>query len=59
MPIEIDKIEVHLDFHVFAILDFDLLIGYSFENLFQEKNLPLGALMKSYEKLLSPLISLV
>ena len=32
-----DKTEVHLDFHIFAILDFDLLIGYPFEKLFQEK----------------------
>lgn len=31
VPIEVDKIEVHLDFHVFPILDFDLLIGYPFE----------------------------
>jgi hypothetical protein len=27
MPIKIDKTEVGLDFHIFAILDFDLLIG--------------------------------
>jgi len=26
-PIEINKTEVHLDFHIFAILDFELLIG--------------------------------
>ena len=37
MPIEIDGIEVHLDFHIFAILEFDILIGYPLENLFQEK----------------------
>jgi hypothetical protein len=37
MPINIDKTEVHLDFHIFAILDFDLFIGYPFEKLFQEK----------------------
>ena len=35
--ITIDKIEVHLDFHIFAILDFDLLIAYPFEKLFLEK----------------------
>ena len=28
----LDKIEVHLDFHIFDILDFDLLIGYPLEN---------------------------
>jgi hypothetical protein len=27
MPIIIDKTEVHLDFHIYAILEFDLLIG--------------------------------
>jgi hypothetical protein len=37
MPVIIDKIEIHLDFHVFAILEFDLLIGYPFEKLFQKE----------------------
>ena len=37
VPIEINETEVHLDFHIFAILDFELLIGYPFEKLFQEK----------------------
>ena len=37
MLIEINKTEVHLDFHIFAILDFDLLIGYPFEKPFEEK----------------------
>jgi hypothetical protein len=37
MPITIDETEVHLDFHIFAILEFELLIGYPFEKLFQEK----------------------
>ena len=37
MPIEISEIVVHLDFHIFAILDFELLIGYPFEKLFQKK----------------------
>ena len=32
MPITIDKIKVNLDFHIFDILDFDLLIGYPLEN---------------------------
>ena len=34
VPIEINETEVHLDFHIFAILDFELLIGYPFEKLF-------------------------
>ena len=37
MPTEINETEVHLDFHIFAILDFELLIGYPFEKLFQKK----------------------
>ena len=37
MPIEINEMEVHLDFHIFSILDFELLIGYPFEKLFQKK----------------------
>ena len=32
-PYLIDKIEVNLDFHIFDILDFDLLIGSMFEKL--------------------------
>jgi len=32
MPLTLDKIEVHLDFRIFNILDFDLLIGYPLEN---------------------------
>ena len=39
VPVIIDKIEVNLDFHIFDILDFDLLIGYPLENLLQEKSL--------------------
>ena len=31
--ITIDKIEVHLDFHIYDILDFDLLLGYPLEKL--------------------------
>ena len=38
MPITIDETEVHLDFHIFAILEFELLIDYPFEKLFQEKS---------------------
>ena len=33
MPLMIDKIEVNLDFHIFDILDFDLLLGSPFEKL--------------------------
>ena len=28
MPLTLYKIKVHLDFHIFDILDFDLLVGY-------------------------------
>ena len=37
VPIKINETEVHLDFHIYAILEFNLLIGYPLENLFQEK----------------------
>ena len=37
MPVIIDKIEVLIDFHIYAILEFDILIGYPLENLIQEK----------------------
>ena len=33
----IDKIEVSIDFHIYVILEFDILIGYPLENLIQEK----------------------
>ena len=33
MPIIIDKIEVRLDYHVYDIIDFDLLLGYPLEKL--------------------------
>jgi hypothetical protein len=33
----IDKTKVHLDFHIYAIVEFDLLIGHPLENLIQEK----------------------
>ena len=33
MPLIIDKIEVNLDFHIFDILNFDLLLGSLFEKL--------------------------
>ena len=31
MPITIDKLEVHLDFYIYDILDFDLLLGLPLE----------------------------
>jgi hypothetical protein len=34
VPITIDNIEVHLDFYIYDILDFDLLLGYPLEKLF-------------------------
>jgi hypothetical protein len=54
MPVEINETKVHLDFHIFAILNFELLTGYPFEKLVQE-NLPMGALVKNLGKLLPPL----
>jgi hypothetical protein len=36
VPIEIDEIKVQLDFHIYHILDFDLLIDYPLEKLIQE-----------------------
>jgi hypothetical protein len=37
----IDKTKVHLDFHIYAILEFDILIGYPLENLIK-KTFPWG-----------------
>ena len=45
VPITIDKIKVNLDFHIFDILDFDLLIGYPLDKFHHS---PLGSL---HEKL--------
>jgi len=42
VPVHIEKTKVILDFHIYAILDFDILIGYPLENLTQEK--PSGSL---------------
>jgi hypothetical protein len=55
VPIIINKTEVCLDFHIYAILEFDILIGRPLENLRFKKNLPIGALTISWEKLLLPL----
>ena len=40
VTVEINDIEDYIDFHIFAILEFEFLIGYPLENLFQEKNSP-------------------
>ena len=33
MPITTNKIEVRIDFHIYDIIDFDLLLGYPLEKL--------------------------
>jgi hypothetical protein len=38
VPVKIDKIEFCLDFHIYPIVDFDLLLGSPLENLLQEKS---------------------
>ena len=43
VPITIDKIEVNLDFHIFDVLNFDLLIGFPPDNLHHS---PIGNLHK-------------
>jgi len=52
VPIKIEKTKVHLDFHILAILDFELLIGYRSEILFQEKS-PYGSLNEEFGKIAS------
>ena len=52
MSIEINETEVLLDFHIVAILNFELLIGYPFEKLFQKKP-PHGSLSKKFGKFAS------
>ena len=49
MPLIIDKIEVNLDFHIFDILDFDLLLGSPFEKLLTSQ----GSLDKKLRKIAS------
>ena len=34
VPFSIDKLEVHLDFYIYDILDFDLLLGLPLEKNF-------------------------
>ena len=53
MPLIIDKMEVNLDFHIFDILDFDLLLGSSFEKLLTSQ----GSLDKKLRKTASAIVS--
>ena len=46
MPLIIDKIEINLDFHIFDILDFDLLLGFLLEKLLSSQ----GSLDKMLRK---------
>jgi len=50
----IDKIEVNLDFHIFDILDFDLLLGFPLEKLLGSQ----GSLDVTLRKTLLPLLPL-
>jgi hypothetical protein len=43
VPITIDKIEVHIDFDIYNVIDFDLLLGYPLEKLVG-KNVSQGSL---------------
>jgi hypothetical protein len=49
-----EKTEVFIYFHIFAILEFDLLLGYPLDKLFQEKY-PHGSLSEEFGKLPLPL----
>nr|TKW32191.1 hypothetical protein SEVIR_2G154200v2 [Setaria viridis] len=49
VSIKIDKIEVHLEFHIYAMLEFDLLIGYPLERLHLEDSSQ-GSLDKKLRK---------
>jgi hypothetical protein len=53
MPLIVDKIEVNLDFYIFDILDFDLLLGSPFEKLLTSQ----GSLDKKLRKTASATIS--
>jgi len=53
VPLTLDKIEVHLDFHIFDILDFDLLLGSPFEKLLASQ----GSLDKKLRKTTSATVS--
>jgi hypothetical protein len=49
VSIIIDKIKVFIDFHIYTILEFDILIGYPIEKLFKEKPSQ-GSLKKKLRK---------
>ena len=53
MPLIIDKIEFNSDFHIFYILDFDLLLGSLFEKLLTSH----GSLDKKLRKTASTTVS--
>jgi len=53
VPLIVDKIEVNLDFHIFNILDFDLLLGSPFEKLL----ISYGSLDKKLRKTASTTVS--
>ena len=53
MPLIIDKIEVILEFHIFDVLDFDLLLGSQFEKLLTSQ----GSLDKKLRKTASATVS--
>ena len=53
IPLIIDKIEVNLDFHIFDILDFDLLLGSPLEKLLTSQ----GSLDKKLRKTASATVS--
>jgi len=38
VPVKIDKIEVKLDFHIYPIHDFEILIGYPLEMLHEKSS---------------------
>jgi len=46
VSLTLDKIEVHLDFHIFDTLDFDLLIGYPLESLLTSHQGSLAELLR-------------
>jgi hypothetical protein len=52
MPVIMDKIKVFIDFHIYAILEFDILIGYPLENLIKEKPF-YRSLSKEFRKIAS------
>ena len=54
VPLIIDKIEVNLDFHIFDILDFDLLLGFLLEYLVASQ----GSLDEMLRKTILPLLRL-